>query len=343
VRRGFAIFLAAAFVSTLVVAYSQEIKQSEAGGSTQPVPFLEGQELAAAQREVGDDFDLMSSEEYSSQPKGTVLSQSPKPGVEAQRGEKISIVVSAGPVMVEVPNVMGKPAEEAINTLSADGLEVKVRTEERSEEEDDKVVEQSPSGGEVEKGSEVEITLGQAPKPAPGYNEIQDPTGSLTVEVPPDWGIETGTDSEKEAGQSTWSHYAGEDITSSITVARSLEAWYQGQGAEGGSGAYVVASRTLAQYTDDQLIHSLLFKDKAQKCSPGPYEDFDRPPYSGKMQTWYHCSDKDNTFFIVAAAPQDRECVVVLAAKFAPGAGEADRKAVLHFRDTFEVDCGRVA
>jgi hypothetical protein len=86
-----------------------------------------------------------------------------------------------------------------------------------------------------------------------------------------------------------------------------------------------VASRTLAQkYTDDELIYSLIFEGKANKCTTGPYEDLDRPPYSVKMQTWYDCTGYDNTSFVVAAAPGGRERVVVLAAKIAPGAGEAE-------------------
>jgi hypothetical protein len=341
VRRGFALFLAAAFVSTLVVAYSQE--------EFRRIPSIEGQELAAARQEVGEHFELASSKKNSGQPQGTILSQSPEPGSEIKRGQKISVVVSAGPEMVEVPDVVGKPREKAERILTDEEFKVEVKSRQSSEKEDGKVVRQSPSGGEVEKGSEVTITVGEAPPPeeasgpAPGYNEIQDPTGSLTVEVPPDWGIETGTDSEKEGGENTWSFYVGEDITSSITAARSIDAWYQGQGAEHGSGAYMVASRTLAQYTDDKLIYSLLYDEKDSKCTPGPYEDFDRPPYSGKMQTWYDCGGHDNTSFVVAAAPQGRNCVVVVGAKIAPGADEADHKAVQHILDTFEVNCGRIA
>jgi hypothetical protein len=70
----------------------------------------------------------------------------------------------------------------------------------------------------------------------PNYKVIEDLTGSLTVEVPPSWGVEIGADSEGGGGPNSWSHYVGEDITSSITTARSLDAWYQGQGAEHGSG-----------------------------------------------------------------------------------------------------------
>jgi hypothetical protein len=58
------------------------------------------------------------------------------------------------------------------------------------------------------------------------------------------------------------------------------------------------------------------------------------------MQTWYSCTNFDSTSYVVAAAPEGRECVVVLGAKIAPGAGEADREAVHHLLDTFEIDCG---
>ncbi len=60
------------------------------------------------------------------------------------------------------------------------------------------------------------------------------------------------------------------------------------------------------------------------------------------MQTWFDCGQYDNTSHVVAAAPEGRECVVVITAKIAPGAGEADRKAVKHILESFEVDCGRV-
>ena len=149
--------------------------------------------------------------------------------------------------------------------------------------------------------------------------------------------METGEDSEKQGGPNSWSYHAGEYINSSITTASSLEAWY---GTAGVSGAYIVASKGLAQrYNDDELIHSLLLKGKANRCTPGPYKDYNRPPYSGKVQTWIDCGVNDVTSYTVAAAPEGRECVVVLDALLV---SEADRKAIEHLIDTFEVDCGRV-
>jgi hypothetical protein len=44
-----------------------------------------------------------------------------------------------------------------------------------------------------------------------------------------------------------------------------------------------VASKTLKQYSDYELTHSLLYANRAQNCTTGPYKDYDRPPYSGKI------------------------------------------------------------
>src|SRR5918999_672950 len=109
-----------------------------------------------------------------------------------------------GPETAEVPNVLGKSRNEADNILRAGGFEVEVKTRRSSEENAGEVVQQSPSGGEAEEGSEVAITVGKASRPeketapeeavgpAPGYGLVQDPTGSLTVEVPTDWTVLKG-------------------------------------------------------------------------------------------------------------------------------------------------------
>ena len=167
------------------------------------------------------------------------------------------------------------------------------------------------------------------------HNFVEVSAGGLTVELPPDWEAETGAASEGAGGPNSWSYYAGEYIESSITAAQSLQDWKYGGTPT--SGTYMVASRSLAQtYTDDELIHSLLFSHKADKCVAGTYSDFERPPYSGKIQTWYDCGPNDNTSFVVAAAPEGRECVVVLDAITA---STADSGAIEHILDSFEVNC----
>ena len=150
-------------------------------------------------------------------------------------------------------------------------------------------------------------------------------------------------DSEKEADTGSWSYHAGEYLTASITTASSLDAWYGNPGNPGngeGSGAYMVASEALArQYTDDELIYSLLYQNKEARCAAGPSQDLDRPPYSGKIQTWFECDGVGTTYHVFAAAPEGRACVVVGGARIVSGASEADREAVQHIVDSFEVDC----
>jgi hypothetical protein len=122
---------------------------------------------------------------------------------------------------------------------------------------------------------------------------------------------------------------------SRTTTASSLNNWYAGEA----SGAYLATSSALTQHTDYELTHCLLHAQKADNCAAGPYEDLDRSGYSGKIQTWYDCGGQKATPFSVAAAPKGYECVVMLAARISE---EADREAIEHLIDSFEVDCGRV-
>ena len=125
--------------------------------------------------------------------------------------------------------------------------------------------------------------------------------GGLSAEVPPSWGIETGEDSEKAGtGPGSWSYFAGEYLLSSVTTAPSLEAWYSGNGA---SGAYFVASEVLAGYSDYELTNTLFNANKAETCTEvGPYDDYERGPYSGKLQTWYGCGQDGATIYALAAS-----------------------------------------
>lgn len=65
--------------------------------ATIPVPDLVGQTIVAAQRSVGDDFDIQDSYgKISDGPTGAILSQAPEPGKQALRGSTISVVTSVG-------------------------------------------------------------------------------------------------------------------------------------------------------------------------------------------------------------------------------------------------------
>jgi len=175
----------------------------------------------------------------------------------------------------------------------------------------------------------------------PAYKMVTDNTGALKVEVPSGWEILTGKDSEEAGAQegSSWTSFAGEGVGSSITASTDLYAWHNTSGVP---GAYIVASRNLARgYTDDQLLGSGPNDFSSSSCNPGARRDFVRPPYSGRMQAWKNCGRNGETDVLtLAAAPEGRECVVLLQIGMY---GEADVEAGQHILDTFEVDCRLVS
>ena len=107
--------------------------------------------------------------------KGLVMSQDPVAGTSLAKGEKVNIMVSLGPkdsqsvvTMVIVPNVMRKPLQEALDTLSAAGVVVASVTEEESSAvEEGHIISQSLAGGtEVEKGTEITLVVSKGvPEP----------------------------------------------------------------------------------------------------------------------------------------------------------------------------------
>lgn len=101
--------------------------------------------------------------------RGKVASQNPEAGSRASRGSTVSLVVSKGPEMVSVPNVVGLSQQEAAARLAAEGLEPQVQTEVASGTTEGTVMSQDPaSGATAPKGSRVIITVAKAPSSVPG-------------------------------------------------------------------------------------------------------------------------------------------------------------------------------
>ncbi len=114
------------------------------------VADLEGQGLVVA---VEEDY----SEEYA---EGLVIAQSPEAGTEGHRTDTVTITVSLGPPLVEVPNVMGNSPSQATKTLKAAGFEVAEEYGAFGRLFGARVVKQSPTGGDTApKGSVVTITI----------------------------------------------------------------------------------------------------------------------------------------------------------------------------------------
>ncbi|TQE23280.1 Stk1 family PASTA domain-containing Ser/Thr kinase [Streptomyces ipomoeae] len=137
----------------LVVSRGAPVEVPEvAGSSVEDATALlerEGLKVKIASEQVNSEFD-----------KGMVAEQSPGAGKEAAEGDTVTLTISKGPEMVEVPDVVGDSVDEATRKLKDAGFEV---------EEDrgllglfgDEVKGQSVEGGEkAAKGSTITIEIG---------------------------------------------------------------------------------------------------------------------------------------------------------------------------------------
>ena len=104
---------------------------------------------------------------------GTVVSQDPAGGGEAELGSTVSITVSDGPGQVPVPEVVGTPESAARNQLEQAGFSVTVEQASDPDVPSGQVISQSVSG-EAPPGSTVTIVVSTGPAeppvepPAPG-------------------------------------------------------------------------------------------------------------------------------------------------------------------------------
>lgn len=141
------------------------------------VPSLSGLTLTEAQRRAeraGLDL-VVSREEFSSDVEaGQVISQRPPPGAEVERGSQLTVVLSRGPELVTVPNVLGKPLPQAREAIRDRGLEVRVVRVFSDDVDPNHVVSQSQGpGGRAEVGTTVELRVSRGPEPV----EVPDVVG----------------------------------------------------------------------------------------------------------------------------------------------------------------------
>jgi serine/threonine-protein kinase len=92
------------------------------------IPDLKGVERASAEKQLKDlGLKVDRTEKHSETvPSGQVISTKPAAGATAHRGDTIDVVVSKGPPLVEVPNVIGMGQAQATATLQDAGFVVRV-------------------------------------------------------------------------------------------------------------------------------------------------------------------------------------------------------------------------
>ncbi len=95
--------------------------------SGQPVPNFVGQQKAVAEQwAAANQVKLNEVAVKSNQPAGTVVQQSVPAGGSFSPNQVITIEYSNGPPMADVPNVQGQPVNQAEQTLSQAGFQVRV-------------------------------------------------------------------------------------------------------------------------------------------------------------------------------------------------------------------------
>jgi serine/threonine-protein kinase len=81
---------------------------------------------------------------------GSIITQSPEPGVEVELGTAVKLVISAGKELFAVPDVVGLTESEAIEALRAAGFQVgSIQREYNSDVDADHVISQEPVAGQM--------------------------------------------------------------------------------------------------------------------------------------------------------------------------------------------------
>lgn len=103
------------------------------------------------------------SERASNEPRGAVIDSRPRPGTQTPITSPVSLVISAGPTTIVIPDVVGRPLSDATQLLRQVGLTVgEVRAPGGATPEPSAIVQsQSPAAGrEVNAGTRVDMTVG---------------------------------------------------------------------------------------------------------------------------------------------------------------------------------------
>ncbi len=126
------------------------------------VPTLQGLKIEIAEGLISDNNLVVGEiiEEFSSEfPKGFIMRSSPAAGERIKRDSQVTLYLSKGVEQVGVSSYQGKSGEQALNELTEAGFEVETKYVFSEDLPIGAVVSQIPSGGDIDKGSVVTLTV----------------------------------------------------------------------------------------------------------------------------------------------------------------------------------------
>ncbi|TCO46130.1 serine/threonine-protein kinase [Kribbella antiqua] len=162
-----------------------------AGRTAFPVPDVVGMSEAKARQALEDsagNFKVKDEtvKQDSSEAAGTVLSISPDQNSQYPSGTEFTLTVSTGKELVEVPNVVTVPADDAAKTLKELGFTVGYKEGNDPNSVDQTVIAQSiQAGKKVAKGTTITITVNNLPEESPTPTETPSGTPENPGGTPP--------------------------------------------------------------------------------------------------------------------------------------------------------------
>src|SRR5262245_15835212 len=126
------------------------------------VPDVSTQDQAPAAAALGQaGFNVTArSDPSDTVPIGKVIGTDPPAGTVLPRGSAVTLIVSGGPALIDVPNVVGQTQDAAANMLLAAGFNVKIQPVNAGAPNKGKVTAQNPAGGQAARLSDVTIFVG---------------------------------------------------------------------------------------------------------------------------------------------------------------------------------------
>ena len=126
------------------------------------VPTLQGLKIEIAEGLISDNNLVVGEiiEEFSSEfPKGFIMRSNPAAGERIKRDSQVTLYISKGVEQVGVSSYQGKSGEQALNELTEAGFDVETKYVFSEDLPIGAVVSQIPSGGDIDKGSVITLTV----------------------------------------------------------------------------------------------------------------------------------------------------------------------------------------